>query len=365
MSEQTKTARPAVTVLMPVYNGERYVGAAVESVLRQTWDDFEFVVIDDGSEDRTREVVGSFDDARIRFVKNDVNVGLTKSLNRGLALSRGEFVARQDADDLSHPARLAEQVAFLREHTDVALVGTQARVVDERGRVLRRPGWRRATGDAAIRFQLMFDNAFIHSSVIFRRAVVRDEFGGYDEGFGTGQDFELWSRVAARHEVRNLARRLVDHRLHARSAGARYGEEHVGLSGAVVAANLRRELKLERVPEEWPRLISRMHVNRATVVESDLVELADVAVEIYERFVETHPEAQSEREIRGVLAAKLCQVACGLAPVRRGAALGVYRRAALKSALTTGTFAVKFVSLLLLGERVRGLEGLVARGGAL
>ena len=145
-------AVPAISVVMSVYNGEQFVAQSIESVLRQTFPGFELLIVNDASTDRTREIVTSFRDPRIRIVDNPSNVGLTRSLNRGLALARGRFVARQDADDLSLPTRLAEQLAFMRANPGVALVGTQARVMDARGRVLPRPGWGRAVSCAAIRF---------------------------------------------------------------------------------------------------------------------------------------------------------------------------------------------------------------------
>ena len=353
--------RPAVTVLMSVYNGERFVGRAIESILRQTWADFEFLIVNDGSADRTREIIASFRDPRIKLVDNPVNLGLTRSLNRALALARGEFVARQDADDLSHPTRLAEQLAFMRSNPDLALVGTQVRVIDEQGRVCRRPGWKRAVADAAIRFQLMFDNAFIHSSVLFRREIVWGRLGGYDVGFPTGQDFELWSRVAARYPVCNLPRPLVDYCARAGSTAARYGKDHLGLSRAVVAANLYRYLELTHVPDEWPRLISIMHLAPAPGVETELVKLAAVAGEIFDRFIERHPEEKANREIRSVLAGKLCQVACQMAGSRRHEALVTFGRGRRFDGATARSFAGKFFFLLLLGERARALLGPAAR----
>jgi len=350
---------------MSVYNGERFVRQAIVSVLRQTWSDFEFLIINDGSTDRTREFVASFLDPRIRLVDNPSNVGLTRSLNRGLELARGEFVARQDADDLSHPTRLAEQVAFMRSNPDVALVGTQARVIDERGRVRRRPGWERAVDDAAIRFQLMLDNAFIHSSVLFRRGLVWGRLGGYDAGFRTGQDFELWSRVAARYPVRNLARSLVDYRTRAGSTAARYGEDHLRLSRAVVAANLSRHLGLAHVPDEWPRLVSGMHVNPPAVAETELLKLADVACEIFGRFVGRGPGVRTERGVLRVLACKLCQVACRLAGGARREALATFDRARRFDAETARSFAAKFFPLLLFGGRARALLSPAAVRGVL
>src|SRR5881628_1397374 len=124
--------RPTVTVLMPVLNGERYVREAVDSILRQSWSDFEFVIVDDGSTDATPRILHSFDDARIRIITNPSREGIAKALNRGLVSATRDFIARHDADDVAHPARLATEIAFLRANPDVALMGTQVRVIDDR-----------------------------------------------------------------------------------------------------------------------------------------------------------------------------------------------------------------------------------------
>ena len=127
---------PKVTVLMAVYNGERYLRDAVESILCQTFRDFQFLIINDGSTDNTRDLILSYDDARIVLVDSEHNVGQTRSLNRGLELAAGELIARQDADDISEPDRLAKQVAFLERHPEVALLGTWYKEIDVQGTVI-------------------------------------------------------------------------------------------------------------------------------------------------------------------------------------------------------------------------------------
>src|SRR5690349_10671348 len=124
---------PAVTVLMPVYNGEPFLREAIDSILQQTWADFEFLIVNDGSTDHTRDIIDSYDDARIRVLDQAQNTGLAKSLNAGLRAARAPLVARQDADDRSHPERLAAQVEFMRAHPEVALAGTQVRVLNKHG----------------------------------------------------------------------------------------------------------------------------------------------------------------------------------------------------------------------------------------
>jgi glycosyltransferase involved in cell wall biosynthesis len=209
------TARaPAVSVLMAVHNGERHLRPAVESVLAQTFVDFELVVVDDGSKDSTRAILGSYEDPRIRIFANDENVGLTRSLNRGLGEARGGYVARQDADDISAPERLALQVAYLDRHPEIALLASAYRRIDDAG---RHSGDRPVPlGATAIRWRLLFLNAFAHSSVMVRRAVVV-ALGSYDETIDYGEDYDLWSRIAERHEVAALSQRLVAYRRSATS----------------------------------------------------------------------------------------------------------------------------------------------------
>ena len=165
-------------------------------------------------------------------MRNDVNLGITKSLNRGLAAARGKLVAIQDHDDVSHAKRLNQQVAFMSANPAVALAGTQARIVNGQGRVCWRPGWWRSLSHKAIRFQSMLDNPFLHPTVIFRRDVICDEFGGYNEAYITAHDYDLISRVAARRVVGNLPDTLVDYRVHESSMGKRYAGQHLALSAS-------------------------------------------------------------------------------------------------------------------------------------
>src|SRR5438046_2743554 len=130
---------PTVSVIMSVYNAQRYLAAAIDSILAQTFTDFEFIIIDDGSTDRSSQILADFanKDSRIR-VETRANKGLTRSLNEAIALSRGEFLARMDADDIALPNRLEVQVRFMREHRDVVLLGGGYELIDGAGRFLRK-----------------------------------------------------------------------------------------------------------------------------------------------------------------------------------------------------------------------------------
>ncbi len=185
---------PRVTVLLSVHNGERHLREAVDSILRQSFGDFEFLILDDGSTDTTPDILRSYDDRRIRLIDNGTNLGLTRSLNRGIRAAAGEFLARQDADDVSAPERLDKQVSFLDAHRDVDDGGD---LVHEDRRHRTAAGRSKPASDSTdLRWSLLFYCPFVHSAVMFRLDTVRSRVGLYDETIRYAQDHDLWSRMA-------------------------------------------------------------------------------------------------------------------------------------------------------------------------
>ena len=148
---------PQVSVIMPVYNGGRYLREAVDSILNQTFREFEFIIIDDGSTDDTWSVLTDYaaHDSQVRLIQNEANIGLTRSLNKGLAVSRAALIARQDADDISMPERLARQIAFLEMHPEVGLLGTQGDFIDADGRPIEDRRWRFANDNSILQKQIL------------------------------------------------------------------------------------------------------------------------------------------------------------------------------------------------------------------
>lgn len=192
---------------MTVYNGGQHLSAALESILKQSFRDFEFLIVDDASTDGSLEVLRKFASAddRVRVIKNASNKGQTACLNQGLREARGKWIARQDADDISLPDRLAAQWQTVRACPDLVLVGVNGWIIDEAGAV---------TGmihvpleDSGIRWAMPWRNPFIHTGVMFRAGD-----GFYDEEFRICQDWEFWSRLAERGRMANLQRRLVAYR---------------------------------------------------------------------------------------------------------------------------------------------------------
>jgi glycosyltransferase involved in cell wall biosynthesis len=254
---------PAITVLMTVFNGGRHLAPAVQSILSQSHTDFEFLIVDDASTDGTIQALQSFaaGDSRIRLLLNDRNKGQTACLNQGLREAKGKWIARQDADDLSLPGRLAEQWAVVRSCRDLVLVGVNGWIIDEKGAysgLIHAP-----LHDSGIRWSMPFRNPFIHTGVMFRASE-----GFYDEEFKICQDWEFWNRLAERGRLANLSDRLVAYRHSEKSLShasaerteaestkivsgiwlGRFGEE---LAQSSLLASFRKGLNSENRSEFW------------------------------------------------------------------------------------------------------------------
>ncbi len=202
-----------VTVLMPVYNGESFLVQAIESVLNQTFADFEFLIIDDGSQDRSSEIIMSFGDHRIEHIHNGNNLGQTKTLNKGLGIIATKYVARIDQDDISAPTRLEYQVRYLESNADVAVLGSWFHVIDDTGNILYDfcpPISHRGIINCFVTY-----NPFAHSSLCMRTNVVRDH-GCYPEDYKLGQDLGLLIKIARHHKISILDEVLVSVRSHDR-----------------------------------------------------------------------------------------------------------------------------------------------------
>ena len=199
-----------ITVLMPAYNAARYIGEAIRSVLGQTYGKFELLIVDDGSTDNLEEVVYSFKDPRIRLVTQG-NMGISAALNTGLALARGQYIARFDADDICYPERLQIQLAFLEANPGYALVGSEVDYITEEGAFIYRYHCFAHSNDEILR-KLYFYCPFIHSSVMYRKDAVL-EAGGYDTDALTFEDYLLWVHLLRKNKAANLPQPLVRVRL--------------------------------------------------------------------------------------------------------------------------------------------------------
>ncbi|MHB8203147.1 MAG: glycosyltransferase [Desulfomonilaceae bacterium] len=209
-------SHPQVTVLMSVFNGSAHLGAAVESILNQSFTDFEFLIIDDGSTEPVCDRIRNFGDDRIRLVTQE-NRGLTKSLNKGLALAEAEYVARMDADDISLPDRLEKQFEIISSSSRLELIGTFFSIIDEHGNILK---GKELIIDPIYRlWRLLFHNNYGHGTIMFRKSsIVR--VGMYDTQLRFAQDFDLWSRISKKDNTFVIPEFLYQYRMNSNSEQA-------------------------------------------------------------------------------------------------------------------------------------------------
>jgi glycosyltransferase involved in cell wall biosynthesis len=202
---------PKISVVMSVYNADKYLKDSIESILSQTFTDFEFIIINDGSTDKSFEILKYYEnkDSRIKIISRE-NKGLIYSLNEGIKLAKGEYIARMDADDISYPDRFKIQLDYIKEN-NLILCGTWANIINEFGE---------KTGEMTyppksekIKIFGLLHNPFIHSSLIFKKDIF-DKVGGYNPAFKHIEDYELWTRIMFKYKTDNIEENLLQYRVH-------------------------------------------------------------------------------------------------------------------------------------------------------
>jgi len=256
---------PKITVLMSVYNGERYLRESVDSILTQTYADFEFIIIDDGSTDNTPSIIEEYaaKDKRIINMKNNQRIHLTKSLNLGLKKARGVYIARQDADDISLPERLNIQIEYMEKNVEVGILGTSAEYIDGIGNPIKIS--LKQTNRDLISWELLFHNPLIHSSVIFKSDLVRS-LGGYDEEFLRSQDYALWSKCSSFTVVDKLPNILLKHRTRYKPMHNIVAIEQITSSVAIMHKNIETLLK-DTIPIKNVHLLRRIKISPLKTID--------------------------------------------------------------------------------------------------
>ena len=296
---------PTVSVVMSVFNGEAFLSEAIDSVLNQSFRDFEFVIVDDGSTDATADILSKYvlRDGRIRVLRNGKK-GRAASLNLAISLANGKYVANIDADDLAMPGRLEEQVAFMERNPEVGVLGGAFELITDSGAaidIIRHP-----LEDSQLRSAILRYNPICHSSVILRKDIVL-ALGGYRSIFVPSEDYDLWLRMSERSRLANLHNVLVRYRIHRNQLSVRK-LEHQALCvlAASAAAEQRRNGRpdpLSEVDEITPQLLDSLGVTaaeiRVALVDTyaywmDLLGAADpeTALQVIEGLLQL-PDAQS------------------------------------------------------------------------
>jgi glycosyltransferase involved in cell wall biosynthesis len=232
--------RPEVSIVMSVYNGDRYLKEAVESILNQTFSDFEFIIVDDASTDKTWEILRSYAgiDSRIVLLRNQENSGISRSLNRGLVATKGLYIARQDADDISMPERIEVQVSFLRDNREVGIIGSAYCILNPQGEC--KAIFKQPSTDSEIRWQILFHNPFCHSSVMFRRELLKGLHMYYRDDLKYSQDYELWTRLLMLTKGANLQSPLVAFRIHEKSSSVIHRSEQHNIATRISSEMIKR-----------------------------------------------------------------------------------------------------------------------------
>jgi glycosyltransferase involved in cell wall biosynthesis len=205
--------KPKISVLLPVYNAERFLRQSIESILKQSFEDYEFLIIDDGSTDASAQIIKSYRDPRIRLLQNEKNRKLYGALNRGLDIAQGEYVARMDADDISLPHRLGRQAEFLDKHPDIGVVGTWAKCIDENDRVIGTACY--PTRSNLLAWQLFYRSPLINTTIMMRYELVKK--ADFYRSFSCAEDYDLWSRLVEQTRFANMPDFLVHYRIWSKS----------------------------------------------------------------------------------------------------------------------------------------------------
>jgi len=265
---------------MPVKDGERYLGEAIDSILNQTFTDFEFIIINDGSTDRTAEIIRAYGDPRIRTINNSSSVGVAISLNNGIDRAVGEYIARMDCDDISLPERLAKQVSYMDAHPAIAASGTWAKDIDADGREF---GERCLPFGERMKYEFWRPSPIVHPSAIIRAS----QLGSlrYDFRLTHGEDFDLWLGLKARYDLGNIPEHLLLYRVHPASLTSQYRENQIRSTHEIVARQLGLKVSfaafqhlvgtlpdvnpISRIVARW-RLARAIHISYRNYLSEDL-----------------------------------------------------------------------------------------------
>jgi glycosyltransferase involved in cell wall biosynthesis len=232
---------PKITVLMPVYNGAKYLPEAINSILSQTFSDFEFLIINDGSIDNSANIIKSFRDKRINFINNPSNSGLVVVLNQGLLMAQGRYIARMDADDISLPDRFKIQFELMEKKPEVGVCGTWVKNIYDDSKKITAKYYVKHNDITA---NLLFGASFAHPTIMFRKELVAQGQLKYDENYKHSEDYELWTRLANKTKFANIPRVLLLYRKHQTSICSEQSDIQKD-QALVLQLRLLRELDIE------------------------------------------------------------------------------------------------------------------------
>lgn len=258
-------SHPEISVIMPAFNAEVYIQDAVQSILNQTFSNFELLIFDDASTDRTFDILSQFNDARIKLYRSDNNCGYLEHLNRGIEMARGKYIARMDSDDISNPDRFYKQWVYMEAHAEVGLLGSGFKKIGMINKEVHLP-----LSHEELKIKLLHINPFCHSSVMFRLDVLKGHNLKYPTKFYSSEDYWLWSKFAEVSRIANLPDILVKYRVHDRSISQQKKDLQQQLARQIQRDILQRFLKLEPDnlnTELYTKMLSHQQLNEYEVIK--------------------------------------------------------------------------------------------------
>jgi len=272
---------PILSVLMPVFNSELFVAEAIESILNQTFKDFEFLILDDASTDKSLEIVKDFEkkDSRIKVYQNEKNLGVVTSRNKLIELSKGKYIAWLDSDDIAIENRLEKEIKFLEEHTEIGMVGAYPIIIDEFGNKIRE--WLFETDPQKLKIELFFHSPFLSSSVMIKKSYLPQNF--YESRFSVAEDFDLYSKISENSYAANIPGTLVKYRINSKGLSKSNIEKMEKLSVQVIKEHAERlGIKLEENTIKnlrKPKTASKINFEEIPEIEKSLILLKNLLLD--------------------------------------------------------------------------------------
>jgi glycosyltransferase involved in cell wall biosynthesis len=255
-------------VLLPIYNAESHIEETLNSLFNQSFKDFEVIAVDDGSKDRSFEILSRYPDPRLKVFQNKNNMGISGTLNRAISLSNGTYLARMDADDLCRTDRLEMQVQFLDQNSDIDIIGSNIRLFGATiTRVIRNP-----IHDLGIKSALFFNSAMAHPTVMFRASKINKNDYLYDSHFNKAEDYELWTRLAFTLNFANIDEPLLDYRIHASQISTASAQKQAELASEI-RLNLFKKLEVPFTEEQIKLHEKITHWNFSRLTKEDFTQI--------------------------------------------------------------------------------------------
>jgi glycosyltransferase involved in cell wall biosynthesis len=283
-----------ISVVMPVFNAEKFLAYAIESILNQTYPDFEFIIIDDGSTDDSLEIINKYEkqDDRIKVIINNGNIGLAKSLNKGIELAKGKYIARMDADDISLPERFEKQISFLENNPSIGVLGTSFKLIDGKNIVQRKIDV--FSDSHLIRWGMFFKCQMAHPSVMMRNSIFKDLGIRYEESLSSASDYDLWFQILSHYDMANLSTSYFLYRIHKNRISSTKKEEQQINAEQVLRLRTQEFLTFELPPNYGKHI---MTYYQEGIDFCDLVKILWIITKLKNGFINKYPNLSNDEKV--------------------------------------------------------------------